>query len=132
MRRMFELPADDREFLDSINKDWETIKEGDARWLIIKSLDIPVGYNNSIADVALRIPDSYPDVQIDMAYFNPFLARSDKKVINQLSNLNIDGKVWQQWSRHRVNPNDWQPGIDNIERHLLYVTAFLANELKKR
>lgn len=132
MRRMFELPEEDRDFLDSRNQNWETIKEGDARWVLIKTFAIPIGYNSSITDVALRIPDSYPDVQIDMAYFNLFLARSDKKVINQLSNLNIDGKVWQQWSRHRLNSNDWQPGIDNIERHLFFVTAFLEGELKKR
>lgn len=132
MRRMFELPEDDRDYLDSIDNDWETIKEGDVRWLIIKSFAVPAGYNNSITDVALRIPDSYPDVQIDMAYFNPFLARSDGKTINQLSSLNIDGKVWQQWSRHRLNSSDWQSGIDNIERHLFFVIAFLDGEFKKR
>ncbi len=108
------------------------MKEGNTRWVIIKSFDIPIGYNNSVTDVALRINDSYPDVQIDMAYFNPFLTRIDGKVIRQLSILKIDGKDWQQWSRHRLNANDWQIDVDNIERHLLFVTAFLENELKKR
>ncbi len=132
MRRMFQLPEADQDFLDSIKKDWETIKEGNARWVIIKFFNIPAGYNHSLADIALRINDSYPDVQIDMAYFYPLLARSDGKIINQLSLLKLDGKEWQQWSRHRPNANDWQSDVDNIERHLLFVTAFLENELKKR
>lgn len=132
MRRMFKLPETDSDFLDSRNKDWETVKEANNCWVIIKSFDIPAGYNHSVSDVALRITDSYPDVQIDMAYFNPFLSRTDGKIIRQLSFLSIDGKDWQQWSRHRINANDWQMDIDNIERHLLFVTAFLENELKKR
>jgi hypothetical protein len=66
-----------------------------------------------------------------MAYFNPALARDDGKQIGAVTPFQLDGKTWQQWSRHRSNVTDWRPGEDNIETHLLYVTAFLESELKK-
>jgi hypothetical protein len=131
VRRAFTLPEIDREFLDSRGKQWETLIEGQSRWVIIDGFALPRGYNHSVVAVALLLQDSYPDVQIDMAYFSPALARADGKVIRALSDRSLDGKTWQQWSRHRVGEGAWRPGIDNIETHLLYVTAFLTQELSK-
>ena len=130
MKRQFDLPSEDAEYLDARQQDWETIKDGDNRWVIIHRFPIPAGYNQTETSVALLLQASYPDVQIDMAYFHPPLARVDAKGIRNLSDQPLDGKVWQRWSRHR--PADaWRPGIDNIETHLLYVTAFLEQELQK-
>jgi hypothetical protein len=130
MRREFDLPEADREFLDTRGKPWETIVEEKTRWAVVDGFDLPQGYNHQTAAVALRLQPTYPDDQIDMAYFSPHLARVDGKQINALTLLQIDGKSWQQWSRHRA-ADVWRPGIDNIETHLLYVTAFLEGELKK-
>jgi len=131
MRREFQLSAGDLEFLDSRNKPWETLIVNNVRWVIIEGFDVPNGYNNMIVTVALLLQPSYPDVQIDMAYFLPHLTRSDGKAIRALSALQLDGKTWQQWSRHRVGADAWRPGVDNIETHLFYVTSFLECELKK-
>lgn len=131
MRRAFALPEIDREFLDSRGKPWETLIEGQSRWVIIDGFALPPGYNHSVVAVALLLQDSYPDVQIDMAYFFPALARADGKTIRALSNQPLDGKIWQRWSRHRVGEGAWRPGIDNIETHLLYVSVFLTQELSK-
>ncbi len=129
MRRAFDLLAVDREFLDSREKPWETIVES-SQWVLIEGFELPVGYNHSVVSVALRLPASYPDVQIDMAYFFPALARADGKIINRLTPQPLDGKAWQQWSRHRVGEDAWRPGTDNMETHLLYVTAWLEAELQ--
>jgi hypothetical protein len=131
MRRQFQLPAVDQEFLDARRKPWEAVMEALVRWVIIEEFTVPAGYNYGLVSVALRIEPSYPDVQIDMAYFLPHLARADGKPIQALSPHPLDGKSWQRWSRHRGS-DGWRPGIDNIETHLLYVTAFLEAELKKR
>ncbi|MHB8871892.1 MAG: E2/UBC family protein, partial [Candidatus Doudnabacteria bacterium] len=115
MRRSFQLPSADQEFLDSKYKFWETITEKNkTQWVIIQDFNIPAGYTLSVVSIALLIGASYPDVQIDMAYFLPALARRDGKSIRQLSFLELDGNQWQQWSRHRKNANDWQPDEDNI------------------
>lgn len=130
MERDFELSGEDIEYLESRERDWETIKEGENRWAIIHRFAVPGGYNHTETSVALLLPAAYPDVQIDMAYFHPALARADAKAIRNLSDQPLDGKTWQRWSRHR--PADaWRPGVDNIETHLLYVTAFLESELQK-
>ena len=131
MRRTFDLSTVDREFLDARGKPWETILDGQNRWLLIEGFDLPVGYNYSAASVALLLPASYPDVQVDMANFFPALGRKSGKSIKALTNRVLDGKNWQQWSRHRVEPDAWCPGIDNVESHLRFVTAFLEGELQK-
>lgn len=130
MRRSFKLLPEDEEFLNAHYKAWETISEGETNWLLIDGFRVPAGYNVAVATIALRIPPAYRDAQIDMAYFAPDLSRADNKPMIGLTPLNIDGRTFQQWSRHR-GPNQWRPDIDNIETHLLYVTAFLEGELKK-
>jgi len=133
MRRQFTLPAPDVTFLESRAHPWEAISENGTQWVLIKNFDLPAGYNASKASIALRIQPMYPDVQIDMAYFLPHLARTDGMPINALTPTPIDGQQWQQWSRHRPRADDdWQIGVDNIERHLLFVRAFLEQELIKR
>lgn len=130
LRRSFELLPEDDAFLSGRYPNWETVLEGETRWLIIEGFSITDGYNVPEVRLALRMLPAYPDVQIDMAYFLPQLSRADGKPVNGLSELNIDGKNFQQWSRHRA-PDQWRPDVDNVETHLLFVTAFLEQELKK-
>jgi len=130
-RRAFKLLTVDENFLESRGSVWETIIEGQERWVTTENFEVPNGYNHTSVLVALLLPPTYPDVQIDMAYFSPALVRSDGKAIRNLSSRQIDGKAWQQWSRHRVGEDAWRPDVDNIETHLLYVTSFLETELRK-
>ena len=128
-RRSFHMPEDDEESLAASGYQWEAIGSGDAKWLIVAGYPIPEGYNHRVADLALRIPPSYPDTQIDMVYFNPPLALTSGRPIRQLSLLEIDGKQYQQWSRHRTPANPWRPGVDNVCTHLLQVNTWLMREL---
>ena len=129
LRRDFKLPEEDVDCLDALRLTWETVAEGGTKWLIIHGHSIPGGYNHGSADLALRIPPSYPDDQIDMVYFRPALALANGKTIRQLSTLTIDGKTYQQWSRHRTAANPWRPGLDNVGTHLLQVDDWLRREL---
>ena len=79
--------------------------------------------------MALRISPSYPDDQIDMVYFSPALALKSGRGIRQLTLTMIDGKQYQQWSRHRTAQNPWRPGLDSISTHLLQVNNWLDREL---
>jgi hypothetical protein len=130
LRRDFKLPEEDVDCLDALRLKWETINEGGAKWLIIYGYSIPGGYNYDVANLALRIPPSYPDDQIDMVYFSPALALKNGKAIRQLSTLTLDGKTYQQWSRHRTSANPWRPGLDNIATHILQADDWLRRELK--
>ena len=128
MRRDFILSKADQGFLDRRGKPWETALLNQERWILLEDFSLPPGYNVPQASLGLLLPPAYPDVQIDMAYFLPHLARADRKGINALTPRTIDGRNWQQWSRHR-KPEDWRPGIDNIESHLWFVTSWLEREL---
>ena len=98
-------------------------------WLLIHEYPIPGGYNVTTARLALRLPSTYPDDQIDMVYFNSSLALASGRNIRQLSMTTVDGMPYQQWSRHRTPANPWRPGVDNIGTHLLQVDTWLRREL---
>jgi hypothetical protein len=130
MRRDFNLPSQDIEFLDHKQYKWETVNENSVMRVIIHGYQIPDGYNVNTVKVHVRIDSTYPDSQIDMAYFNPPLSLKSGKTIKNLSPLRFDGIEWQQWSRHRTNANPWRPGIDNLETHFLTVDEWLRKELR--
>jgi hypothetical protein len=130
IRRQFELLEQDRGYLDERNLVWETVIDGSLRWILLQDYHIIDGYNNRNANIALELPQSYPDTQIDMAYFFPHLTRLDGKGIRQLADRSIDGRVWQRWSRHRTQANPWRRGYDCIETHLLLVEEWLERELR--
>jgi hypothetical protein len=131
MRRQFDLPEADVDHLTARGLPWETLAEGDARWLVINDFPVPAGYNHSRVQLALRIEPAYPDTQIDMAYFFPALARADGGAIGALSSQAIDGRQFQRWSRHRTGNNPWRPGEDDLSTHLLLVEDWLRREFMK-
>src|SRR5207244_427442 len=96
---------------------------------IIYGHTVPVGYNVRTVDLALRIAPDYPTAQIDMVYFSPGLSRADGKGINGLSAQRLDGRDFQQWSRHRTGQNPWRPGEDDLQTHMLLVEHWLMHEL---
>lgn len=128
-RSDFLMPQADSEFLEANDYQWETIREGQNRWLIIRGFSIPPGYNVEKADLALNIPPAYPTAQIDMVYFFPHLSLQSGRVIKALTPLSVEGKNYQQWSRHRTPANPWRPGIDDVSTHLSQVTHWLEREL---
>jgi hypothetical protein len=130
MRRDFAFSQEDTECLNALGKPWEAVAEGGVKWLIVRNFTLPFGYNQPAADVALRIPPTYPDTQIDMAYFCPSLALVSGKAIGQIQQvLTIEGRQYQQWSRHRTAANPWRPGLDSVCTHLLQVTTWLQREI---
>jgi hypothetical protein len=131
MRREFLLGEEDEACLNSTGHQWETVLDAKVKWLIIRQYPIPVGYSVATADTALRIPPSYPDDQIDMVYFYPALSLVSGRAILALTPLVVEGRQYQQWSRHRTAANPWRPGIDNICTHLLQVNTWLERELRK-
>ncbi len=131
MRRHFQLSEEDEDSLTACGRPWEAVVENNAKWLIFPDYPIPDGYNSRTATAALRIPPSYPDDQIDMVYFCPALALTSGKGIAQLTPLVVDGKPFQQWSRHRTAQNPWRPGLDSVCTHLLQVDSWLERELGK-
>ncbi|MFZ5894782.1 MAG: E2/UBC family protein [Myxococcota bacterium] len=130
-RRQFDLPSFDVAHLETTGLEWETVVEGEARWLLLHDRPVAQGYNVAKALTAIRIAPSYPEAQIDMVYFHPPLVRSDGRTLSAVSEPTIDGKLFQQWSRHRTNENPWRPGEDDISSHLALVDGWLEKELRR-
>ena len=129
-RRQFALPADDTAWLDAQPFQYEFVLNGAPR-VVVYGLALPAGYTTDRADVNVRIEPGYPDVQIDMAYFFPPLARKDGRPIGATGPDQFDGKVWQRWSRHRTPANPWRPGLDNLSTHFALIEHWLVRELAK-
>ena len=128
LRRQFELPDFDLEYLDRRQLPWEAVIEGSMHWVVLHDHPVPDGYNHTCASAALQLPQSYPDTQIDMVYFYPHLMPTNGRVPRQLTDHELDGKTWQRWSRHRTAANPWLPGYDCIETHVMLVDEWLARE----
>lgn len=132
MRRDFTPYIEDLEFLEGRKEPWEAVKIGSQNWYFLHNYTPPEGYSPSLVSVAFRLPSTYPTTQIDMAYFHPHLQRVDGKNIPRATNHPMDGKNWQQWSRHRPNPPDWKDGIDYLGTHVVYFEAIMADEAREQ
>lgn len=131
LRKAVQLLPEDEAFLNKCHPNWETLYAGNTGWIIIHNFKVPDEYNLEETSVAFMIPPSYPTVEFDMMYFYPDLRRKDGQTIGALTAQNLDGKIFQRWSRHRI-AGEWRSGIDNLETHVLSVQSWLIDELKKR
>lgn len=130
IRRDFALLPADEAWLGDRGHDWSTFVENGRRWLLLRGIQMPAGYNVDVADVAMEIPTSYPMAEIDMFYCFPPLARNDGQTIPQTQvSENITGRPFQRWSRHRGAAAPWRPGKDSVVTHMLLVEESLAREV---
>lgn len=129
LRRCFQLLAVDERYLDGTGLRWETILEGERRWLVIHGYQMLPGYVPETCSLALDIPKDYPTAQIDMFYFAPTVTRSNGVVIPSVQvTATIEGVAYQGWSRHRNQSNPWDPYTDNVVTHMALVEYSLARE----
>lgn len=127
LRRVFDLPETDTEYLDANHPGWETILEGQTPYLILHNFPVLGGYNHSRVMAAILITSGYPVAHLDMVYFLPHLSRASGRPINALAFQTIDGQSWQRWSRHY----SWRAGVDDLATHIERIKFWLENELCK-
>jgi hypothetical protein len=131
-RRDFTLLEEDEAYLESLGLLWEAVKLEGALWILIYNYALPSGYTATNAELGIRISPGYPTTQLDMIYFYPAISRIDGLPIGGLSLIQIDGKNFQQWSRHRTGENPWRSDIDNLGTHVPLADAWLELEFEKR
>jgi hypothetical protein len=132
MKRDFQLPEDDSDYLNSLGLKWETVNDSRMNWVIIYDYPVISGYNVDYVNVAIKIEVGYPRSPLDMAYFYPHLTRKDGKPIGAITSQNIGDKTYQRWSRHRTATNPWRDGVDDISSHMTLVTFWFEQEFIKR
>jgi len=132
LRRGFSLLEEDEDFLNSLNLEWEAANVGSSQWIYIYDYPIPAGYITDHVTLAVLITPNYPSAQLDMLYFYPALTRKDGIGIPNLTEHILEGKKFQQWSRHRTGQNPWRVGIDCLATHVPLADLWLLNEFTKR
>lgn len=131
LRRQFDLPTDDRQFLDEYGLPWETIVDS-SQWVLIHEFPTHAGYNHLQVTAAVRMETGYPNTELNMVYFFPALVRKDGRPIRATEVMQqLDGKPFQRWSRHRTGQNPWKIGRDNLGSHIILVEDWLAREFEK-
>jgi hypothetical protein len=129
-RRQFALLDIDERFLDGLDLWWETVIDGQRRWLLIDDYPVPNGYTAVRTLLALEIPLTYPGAQIDMFYTHPALALTTGRAIDRTQpSATIHGQPFSGWSRHRGELSKWNPATDNVSTHLALVESALAKEV---
>lgn len=127
--RDFDLLLVDHTYLDNLGLSWETLIEGDQRWLVISDYPVARGYQVSTVKLALLVPLPYPQAQIDMFHLFPALAKNDGGAIPNLMQQVIGNVQFQTWSRHRGQESTWNPRRDNVVTHLALVESAIAKEV---
>lgn len=129
-RREFELLPKDHTYLDGLNIRWETVQQGNERWLLLPDYVLPVGYNQACCTVAISIPANYPAAKLDMFFCAPHLVRTDGQAIQQTQvQQTIDGVSFQRWSRHPTAP--WNADADSIRTHIALVDESISREVEQ-
>jgi hypothetical protein len=130
-RRAFRLPQEDELYLNSLGIRWETVEDKvenkTARWLLLHDHAVPVGYQQRAAVMAIRIETGYPPAKLDMVYFHPALSRDNGRAIHSLATQEIEGVIFQRWSRHY----EWREEVDCLATHHLRIKQWLTDELAR-
>jgi len=129
LRRDFQLPEEDLEALDAFGCRWESVRIASVNWLFLHRVKVPSGFTLDEVTLAIRVVPNYPAAALDMAYVFPALKRQDGRPIPALSDFMLDGKLFQQWSRHYTNVNPWRVGVDGIGSHLRAVEEWWHREI---
>lgn len=118
------LPADAR-CLEDRGLVYEAVIESSMTCLVIKSWQLPVGYDRTESDLLLRLPPGFPDVAPDMWWFAPGVRLASGVNVQATEVVEVHlGRSWQRWSRH-FQPGQWRSGIDGLESYL----ALIQHEL---
>jgi hypothetical protein len=131
LRREFEVLPGDRQHLEEYGLPWETLVDG-SQWVLMHDFPTHEGYNHVRVTIAIRMETGYPNTELNMVYVFPALARRDGVVIGATQGAQtIDGKTYQQWSRHRTPQNPWKIGRDNLGAHVILIEDWFAREFEK-
>nr|WP_181154998.1 multiubiquitin domain-containing protein [Burkholderia multivorans] len=130
LRTDFALQEIDEAFLDDHYVNWETVKDGERRWLLIQGYPMPDGYSVDRVTLAIEVPATYPAAQLDMFYLHPIVElKSKARIPNTEARATIGQTEFQRWSRHRGQGAPWLPSTDNVITHLALIESSLRREV---
>lgn len=128
----FPFTEEDQQFANRHADRIERVIEGGSHWVLIHDFDVPEGYNVNKVTAAVMLPHGYPNIGPDMVYFYPILSLTSGKTIHAAeARVNIQGKVYQRWSRHFTQQAPWRPAEDSLETYCLMIQSWLRREVTR-
>lgn len=129
--RQFRLLPADEAFLDGAYPGWQAVIENARQWILLPGYKLPTGYTQSLVNLAIEVPPTYPMAQLDMFYLCPAGVLVTGVAIPATEACeSVQGKQYQRWSRHRSGRSVWRPGVDNVMTHLALVESALLKEVR--
>jgi hypothetical protein len=129
IRQFCLLPADEA-FLDGAYPDWQAIIDTARQWILLPEYKLPAGYTQSLVNLAIEVPPTYPMAQLDMFYLFPAgVLLTGVSIAATEACETIQGNQYQRWSRHRGGRSVWRPGVDNVMTHIALVESALIKEV---
>lgn len=115
------LPEADSAYLADRGIAHEVVVESGATSIVLPHWSLPAGFDQSSAELLLRLQAGYPDVPPDMWWFNPAIRLVDGRAIpaTEVTETHL-GRAWQRWSRH-LQPSQWRSGSDGLESYLALI-----------
>ncbi|MDE0077726.1 MAG: hypothetical protein OXO50_09415 [Caldilineaceae bacterium] len=121
------LPAVDIAFLNERGIGHDIAVESGMTCIVIPQWPLPLGFDQTKADLLVRLTPGYPDVPPDMWWFDPPVRRADGQELPATSVVeHYLGRTWQRWSRH-FSGAQWKSGVDCLESYL----ALIRQELER-
>ena len=123
------LPEVDTAFLSEQGIEHKIVVESGMTCVVISQWLLPDGFDQTKADLLVRLRPGYPDVPPDMWWFDPPVRRADGKALPATNvTEHYLGRTWQRWSRH-FNGAQWQSGVDCLESYLALIRQDLDRGL---
>lgn len=120
------LPPSDVKYLVERALEHSVTNEANMTCVVLRGYSLPAGFNQTKADLLLRLSAGYPDVAPDMWWFDPPVQRADGVPIPATDVVEQHlGRRWQRWSRH-FSAGQWRSGIDSIESFLALIRKELS------
>ncbi len=120
------LPEVDRQLLADRGLEHSICVDGGMTCVVFPRWPLPAGYDQSVADLLIRLPGGYPDVPPDMWWFSPAVHLIDGRTIpaTEATEHHV-GRPWQRWSRH-FQQGQWRSGVDGLESYLALINRELV------
>lgn len=123
------LPDPDRRYLDDRGLPYSITVDGGMTCVVFSAWPLPAGFDNTSADLLIRLPGGYPDVPPDMWWFSPAIRLASGQVVPATDAIEQHlGRSWQRWSRH-FQAGQWQSGIDGLESYLALINRELVRSI---
>lgn len=90
----------------------------DYSWFTIRRYELPTGWNKTATQILVLLPPGYPETPPDNFYADLDLrlaGEGDRRAEGGTDGPTHEGRQWQQFSWHFVDPTEWQPHTE-IER----------------